>query len=70
MANTPAVPEQRFSVFSALPRVCRREDFDEMVAVESRGEEVLAEEGLCAGEALLSTEVCWHEPSFASVCVC
>lgn len=58
MANMPAVPEQCFSVFGALPQVCRREDFDEMVVVESREEEVPAEEGLCAGGALLSTEVC------------
>lgn len=54
----PAVPEQYFSVFSALPRVCRRENFDEMVVVESREEEILAEAGLCAGGAQLSTEVC------------
>lgn len=58
MANTPAVPEQCFSAFNALPRVCRREDFDEMVVVESREEEVLAEEGFCARGALLSTKVC------------
>lgn len=54
----PAVPEQCFSVFGALPRVCRRENFDEMVVVESREEEILVEEGLCAGGAQLSTEVC------------
>lgn len=57
MANMPAVPEQCFCV-RCLPRVCRREDFDEMVVVESREEEGPAEEGLCAGGALLSTEVC------------
>lgn len=54
-------------MFGALPKVCRREDFGEMEVVESREGEVLAEEGLCAGGALHSTEVCWHGPSFDSV---